>query len=806
MAEPISIDQARDEFKAKLEEYGLIIKGSPIADGKIHRVPVQGAKNPRINTSGAYTFHVDTPPSGWIKNYKTGDECSWTASGRTEELTADQRRALHQKIVDDQRQEVIETANRQKAISEWATETWNSAQQVDSHPYLQAKDVHASEIRVDGQNRLLVPMRDIDGGIWNLQRIAENGEKRFAAGGRINGLFCALGEPDHTKPWCFVEGYATGETVRNITGLPTIVTFNSGNLEPVVESLRGRYPSQQFIIAGDNDHHLPLRESGAGRPLPNTGLVAATSVAKKYSADVLIPSFRGPEDPGTDWNDYASQHGPEAVRDAFQSLLIKQSNERVAPDALWRDAQHAAIEKVTSLGGDIARNQKLLTVAFDTMRLRGAGSLEHCWSRAAEAVVDRIAKEREQEMNEINPGQQEEVREQSPKQPGPQVDQPEQIQPDVARAAADEHAAENVIGEREATPLVAAAPPQEKLTREQVASALAKFGSLENKDLSGLDLSGLVFYRANLSGTNLAHTINTGTVYDSCYSPAANFCSASFENAEIRNNNFTASLWNAARMVNTNVTDNNAFDCAEMRNLTVASREQERTQSGPPAPAPTAQAERLARRMESRDDSLLSHIKRDLTGLAERARCVLTGTPTAGQTEKMIANHAAAKRDALIAAGWDGTVEGNASHTKASAVVNAQFVALARSGKYSAFQVEEGVDLYTEIVARERQALATRPALPQVSGNSFRNADLTGAKFINVDFKDNNLDGAHLQNCLVNGHAPAVAKQMDVASQLEMDTKLAAQAEREPQAERRRDNEPEIARPANVRESRTRGR
>ena len=104
--------------------------------------------------------------------------------------------------------------------------------------------------------------------------------------------------------------------MREATGLATVVAFDSGNLLDVARAFRERDPQRPIVIAADNDHHLPLKEV----PLPNVGQVKATAAAEAVSGVVLTPGF-AQGDKGTDWNDYAAQHGKAAVRAQAQAAL-----------------------------------------------------------------------------------------------------------------------------------------------------------------------------------------------------------------------------------------------------------------------------------------------------------------------------------------------------------------------------------------------------------------------------------------------------------------------------------------------------
>jgi phage/plasmid primase-like uncharacterized protein len=203
-----------------------------------------------------------------------------------------------------------------EAVADLAVRAWVRARPVETHPYLTRKDVAVHGLRRDRSGHLLVPMRDADGRLWGIQTIDAAGTKRFMGGGRKQGLYATLGAPGPDEPVVIAEGFATAAALREATGLATIAAFDSGNLLDVARAVREREPARRVVIAADNDHHLPR----LAPPLPNVGLEKAAAAAEAVGGVVLSPAF-APADKGTDWNDYAAQHGREVLRGAVGSGL-----------------------------------------------------------------------------------------------------------------------------------------------------------------------------------------------------------------------------------------------------------------------------------------------------------------------------------------------------------------------------------------------------------------------------------------------------------------------------------------------------
>jgi phage/plasmid primase-like uncharacterized protein len=324
---PMSPTEAQAQFADALHRAGLRPKGAPIMDGKKHRVPVEGDRKGR--SSGTYIGHLDAYPAGYIHNFKTGEEIRWRASRSGREMLPQERDRPTQAATTEQTGR--ERRHQEAVVSHRATAIWNLARPVQTHPYLARKGIEAHGTRRDRRDNLLVPMRDIDGRLWGVQTINPDGGKLFIRNGRKQGTHALLGELQPGAPVVIAEGFATAATMREATGLATVVAFDSGNLLEVARAFRERDPQRPIVIAADNDHHLPLKEV----PLPNVSQVKAAAAAEAVRGVVLTPGFAH-GDRGTDWNDYAAQHGRPAVRAQAQAGLRPHGIELPAPSVTPR--------------------------------------------------------------------------------------------------------------------------------------------------------------------------------------------------------------------------------------------------------------------------------------------------------------------------------------------------------------------------------------------------------------------------------------------------------------------------------------
>jgi putative DNA primase/helicase len=258
------------------------------ADGALHRFRTQRDK--RGQRSGWYVLFFDRVPAGAFGDWKTGVTRSWSAVNR-DAISPAERTALEQRISEQREAARRQREAEHKAAAEKARKLWGWAKAADpQHPYLQSKQVQPHGLRQHGAT-LLVPLVE-SGELVNLQRIHPNGEKRFLPGGRVRGLYSPIGLCG--GPLYVCEGWATGATIHAVTGRPVACAMNAGNLAPVAQTLRRRYPGRLIIIAGDNDRHTK----------GNPGKTAAMRAAKAIGGEWIIPNFPA-DSPGTDFNDLA---------------------------------------------------------------------------------------------------------------------------------------------------------------------------------------------------------------------------------------------------------------------------------------------------------------------------------------------------------------------------------------------------------------------------------------------------------------------------------------------------------------------
>lgn len=306
----MSADILRD-FAERLRSAGLEVE-AVLADGLLHRYGT--TERPR-RKDGAYKAFLDAPASIWWKNWRTGDEGTWSARAEKDLSTA-QRKALAERIATANAAARAEQERRWKAAAKLASSIWNSAGVAqDTHPYMKRKAVPALGLRQTEDGRLIVPVLDQSGRIMSLQFIlpgkpAEGTDKFFPKGGKTFGGYYSLPAKSGARdgPLLIAEGYATGASLHLATGHAVLVAFNAGNLEAVARMARRIYPERELVLCADNDCETVKPD---GTPW-NPGRDVASRVAQAVGGKLAVcPAHEGR---ATDFNDLHRLRSLDAVR------------------------------------------------------------------------------------------------------------------------------------------------------------------------------------------------------------------------------------------------------------------------------------------------------------------------------------------------------------------------------------------------------------------------------------------------------------------------------------------------------------
>ena len=228
----------------------------------------------------------------------------------------------------------------------------------DDHPYLLRKGVKSHGL-LQYKDSLVIPAQDVRGTIKTLQFIAPypkqgEREKIFLKHGDKKGAFFVIGALSPMRPAVVVEGYATGASIHEVTGLSVVVAFDAGNMSPVVTALREAMPRLKLLIAGDNDAHKS--EGNPGRDAARRAARSVNGGVHWCVPDFLIPSAGEIEEEAGD------NPGKAQLKSAMSALR-------------QRDTQRYHAEKPTDFNdlmkwsGGAERLQQQIAAALDAIGL-----------------------------------------------------------------------------------------------------------------------------------------------------------------------------------------------------------------------------------------------------------------------------------------------------------------------------------------------------------------------------------------------------------------------------------------------------
>jgi len=277
-------------------------------------------------TDGRYKLHMDFPPTLWLCNYHEGGEGQTFPlyeSGTLDAMTEAEKAELRERI---RREKKEAQEKREKARQEAAREAKRRIATLplagEDNAYLKRKGVlPLGDMRQEKDGRLVLPLLNAEGETVSLQFIGADSEKRFLPGGEKKGCFFPVPAKDGGKsgPLLIGEGTATVLSCCMATGYAGLVAFDAGNLLPVAEMARQKYPGREIILCADNDC-----TDKDGKPRPeekNTGVLCARKAAEAIGAKLAIcPAIRGHK---ADFNDLFTdtEDGPERVRVCIEKAI-----------------------------------------------------------------------------------------------------------------------------------------------------------------------------------------------------------------------------------------------------------------------------------------------------------------------------------------------------------------------------------------------------------------------------------------------------------------------------------------------------
>ena len=304
-----STSKSNGDLISEMRSNGLLVDFLDTT-GNLVRVSVSATANSRPDKSnersGYYAYNqLDNNFICIYGNWRTSQEWKFT-SYNPNEMSAEQKRLMQTKLEESQKRREEAKTKKQEEVSIYAKEKFASANEVTDHNYLNDKKVKSYGLKTINGN-LLIPVHSItksDNGILvndikSLQYIFPDGSKKFVGGGEIKGnvflIGCEATELPYLDTLILCEGYATGSSIFEATGLPVAVVFSANFCLTASVRLR-KVTGAKFVIALDND------TSGIGEKNANEVVNAVSNCVSR------LPSITG------DFNDLHLAKGLDQVK------------------------------------------------------------------------------------------------------------------------------------------------------------------------------------------------------------------------------------------------------------------------------------------------------------------------------------------------------------------------------------------------------------------------------------------------------------------------------------------------------------
>ncbi len=280
-----------------------------IIDGKIHRFSTNGK---RSDKAGFYSFwdHGNGFVAGFFGDWRSGLRKTWH-SKQGQRLSESEAQKVKEQVSKAREKLRRERQRRARQAAENAIRMLAEAKPAAAdNPYLKSKKVKPCPGLKQLGRTLLVPIQDIKGNVHGLQKIKPDGTKLFLPGMAVRSHFFRINGKDSRLYVC--EGIATGLSIYEATGCQVFCAFNCGNLKPVAQAIREKYPSTEIIICSDNDAWTE----------GNPGLTKATEAAQAINAKLAIPEFQNTITKPTDFNDLHVLEGVNMAKEQLQNAEI----------------------------------------------------------------------------------------------------------------------------------------------------------------------------------------------------------------------------------------------------------------------------------------------------------------------------------------------------------------------------------------------------------------------------------------------------------------------------------------------------
>lgn len=362
--------------------------GEIIADGKHHRFSVGSDDHKKNGWYKAYqNFTRKTGEVFYVVlygNHKTQEDFKFVSGDI--KFSAEDKKHLKAQMEKASAEVKAEKLRHQEQVSHDVTAKWESLPEVGESDYLKRKLISECPnlgIRFASQEGFYVPLRDVQGKLWSVQKIQADGGKFFFPGGRVEECFHVIGDLDGSDTIRISEGCATAASIHLATGFPIVVAFNAGNLVRVAKVLKGKYPDKSFVIYGDDDLYTTRIVDG-NESAYNPGREKAEDAAKACLGYVVFPVFKEPKKGLTDFNDLHVVEGLDQVKE--QCVKAKIERQFIVPlgfkgnEYFFTSSSNRQVVGVQSINEETLSD--LMPFEFWESMFPGAGKAPVNWTAA----------------------------------------------------------------------------------------------------------------------------------------------------------------------------------------------------------------------------------------------------------------------------------------------------------------------------------------------------------------------------------------------------------------------------------------
>lgn len=343
-----------DDVLNQLKDAGLDVHRLEVGTDKFVRCRVTGRDTQKRGWYRLYEIYLDGDDgerecyiSGAFGVYQGSDPGSQKIKlrGATRRLSAEQKKAIAERHKAQAKQAAAAAKARQEKAAKRASAAWRKMLPSGESEYLKRKGVGAHGVRFSPNTAAItIPLTDAAGKVWGLQIVRDHPDKKrnqpgkqyWPAGLAVSGHYHVIGAITPGDVVLITEGYATGATLHETTGLPVVVAFSANNLQPVGLQIQKHFRCR-ILFCADDDY---LTQGNPGRTY-------AESAAVAVDGRVVWPEF--PDDRGgqklTDFNDLANFP-------TGGSHLVRTQVEKALADAGWRRRVSAPPEPDQKGAGD----------------------------------------------------------------------------------------------------------------------------------------------------------------------------------------------------------------------------------------------------------------------------------------------------------------------------------------------------------------------------------------------------------------------------------------------------------------------